>query len=127
MRGASVAALAAAGVLCAGFARAETAGARLYGEHCLTCHQADGYGVPFQQPALAESEVVLGESKALIQYVLAGTEFSEPGTSEWSNVMPGFPQLSDRELAAVLTYIRQSFGNAADAVSEHDVRGARRR
>ena len=126
MRGASVAAFLAA-ILWAGAGEAEPAGAPLYGEHCLTCHQADGYGVPFQQPALAESEIVLGESTALIQYVLAGTEFSEPGTSEWGNVMPGFPQLSDRELAAVLTYIRQSFGNAADAVSEQDVRGARKR
>lgn len=87
----------------------------LYIEHCLTCHQASGGGVPFLQPPLAGSDLANGEARSLIQYVLAPP--NAPG-SGYENTMPPFEMLTDIEVALVLTYVRASFGNDASMVSE---------
>lgn len=89
-------------------------GQEIYAEHCLACHQAGGGGVPYLQPSLAGSGVVLGGSNPLARFVIAPP--NQPG-GEYDNVMPPFDILSDRELAAVLGYIRTSFGNEAGIVS----------
>ena len=83
-------------------------GAALYATHCLTCHQADGNGVPFMQPPLVGSEMLSGPAEGLIAFVLTGNQ----GPSDWGNPMGSFAGLSDAELAAVLTYSRQAYGEA---------------
>ncbi len=88
-------------------------GRALYDRHCLTCHQADGRGVPFMQPPLVGSAIVTGPPETLILWTLLGTP-PGAGPSEWANAMPGFPQLSDMEIAALLTYLRQDFDHGAD-------------
>ncbi len=103
-------------------------GQKLYARHCLSCHQADGYGVPNLQPAIAGGPWVLGEPQALALFVLTGGfDSAQRKDSESHNVMPAFPQLSDADLAAILTYIRQKFGKGASAVSAADVAAARAR
>jgi mono/diheme cytochrome c family protein len=47
-------------------------GERLYGVHCLSCHQADGGGVPNMQPAIAGGTWVSGDVRALVLFVLSG-------------------------------------------------------
>jgi mono/diheme cytochrome c family protein len=101
-------------------------GQRLYGRHCLSCHQADGGGVPNMQPAIVGGTWVTGDVRALALFVLTGG-FDSAGRKESdnSNVMPAFSQLSDDELAAVLTYIREKFGKGASAVTAAQVAEAR--
>ncbi len=101
-------------------------GEQLYRKHCLTCHQADGWGVPNMQPPIVGGAWVKGDSKALALFVMTGG-FDSAGRkdSAVSNVMPPFRQLSDDDLAGILTYIRAKFGEGAPAISTADVAAAR--
>jgi mono/diheme cytochrome c family protein len=102
-------------------------GQRLYARHCLSCHQADGYGVPNLQPAITGGTWVKGDAKALALFVMTGgfdsAQRKEGATSH--NVMPPFRQLSDEDLAGILSYIRQKFGGGASAVTPALVAEAR--
>jgi cytochrome c oxidase subunit 2 len=93
-------------------------GERLYVANCAACHQANGKGVPNAFPPLAGSKVVLGPKEAQILVVMQGRR----GTA-----MPAFSQLSDTDLAAVVTYTRNSFGNATgEALQPAEIKSARR-
>ena len=102
-------------------------GQKLYARHCLSCHQADGYGVPNMQPAIKGGSWVRGEAKPLALFVMTGgfdsAQRKEGATSH--NVMPPFRQLSDEDLAGILTYIRQKFGDGASEVTPALVADAR--
>jgi mono/diheme cytochrome c family protein len=101
-------------------------GEQLYRRHCLTCHQADGWGVPNMQPPIVGGSWVKGDAKALALFVMTGGfDSAERKDSAVSNVMPPFRQLSDEDLAGILTYIRAKFGEGAPAVSAADVAAAR--
>ena len=101
---------------------ADNVGQKLYGRHCLTCHQADGYGVPNMQPAIVGGTWVGGDPRALAMFVMTGGfDSAARKESDNGNVMPAFAQLSDDELAAILTFIRSKFGKGASAVSAADV------
>ncbi len=79
-------------------------GQEVFGANCVACHQANGKGIPGTFPALAGSQVVLGAPQGQIDVVLHG----RPGTA-----MASFKQLSDTDLAAVITYTRHAWGNDA--------------
>jgi mono/diheme cytochrome c family protein len=101
-------------------------GQRLYAQHCLSCHQADGGGVPNMQPAIAGGSWVQGDARALALFVMSGGfDSASRKDSDVGNVMPPFRQLADADLAEILTYIRQKFGNGASPVSAADVAEAR--
>jgi mono/diheme cytochrome c family protein len=103
------------------------AGQRLYGAHCLSCHQADGRGVPNMQPAIAGGAWVQGDARALASFVMTGGfDSASRKDADVDNVMPPFAQLSDADLAAILTYIRQKFGGGASAVTAAEVAEARK-
>ena len=93
--------------------------------HCITCHQADGQGLPAAQfPSLANSSWVTGNTQRLIRLVLHGLmgPIEVNGTKYPGQVpMTAFKGLSDEEVASVLTYVRNSFGNKASAVSASQV------
>jgi cytochrome c oxidase subunit 2 len=76
----------------------------VYAANCVACHQANGKGVPGTFPALDGSAVVKGDAAGQIEVVLKG----RPGTA-----MASFAQLSDVELAAVITYTRHAWSNDA--------------
>jgi mono/diheme cytochrome c family protein len=102
-------------------------GQKSYARHCLSCHQADGYGVPNMQPAIKGGTWVQGDPKALALFVMTGG-FDSAGRKEGAgshNVMPPFRQLSDDELAGILSYIREKFGEGASAVTPAVVAEAR--
>jgi mono/diheme cytochrome c family protein len=100
-------------------------GKRQYTTSCVNCHQATGLGTPGLYPPLAKSEWVTGSEDRLVRVLLhglmgpitvAGQQF--PGTAQ----MPGFGPggtvpLSDDSIAAVLTYVRQEWGNSAPPVT----------
>jgi mono/diheme cytochrome c family protein len=101
-------------------------GQKLYGRYCLSCHQADGGGVPNMQPPIVGGSWVKGDPKALALFVLTGGfNSAERKDSAVDNVMPGFPQLSDEDLAGILSYIRAKFGGGASPVTATEVAEAR--
>ena len=92
-------------------------GARLYASNCLACHQANGEGVPGVQPPLAGTPVPAGDAAALLGWVMFGERPAALPKGQYSGVMPQFGYLSDADLAALLTYVRSSFGNRAAPVT----------
>ncbi|WP_407704021.1 cytochrome c oxidase subunit II [Zeimonas arvi] len=94
-------------------------GEKVYQANCVACHQANGKGVPPAFPPLEGSKVVLGPQDGQIGIVLNGKQ----GTA-----MASFKQLSDVELAAVLTYTRNAWGNKAEdgIVQPAEVKAARK-
>jgi mono/diheme cytochrome c family protein len=101
-------------------------GKKVYDNTCLACHQVNGSGVPGMNPPLKKTKWVLGDKKTLINIVLKGMDEEIVVNDEtYSNVMPAFTSLSDKEVADVLTYVRNSFGNKASQVTEADVKKVR--
>ena len=79
------------------------------------------------QPAIAGGNWVKGDARALALFVMSGGfDSASRKDSDVGNVMPPFRQLSDLDLAEILTYIRSKFGNGASAVSAADIAEARR-
>jgi cytochrome c6 len=76
-------------------------------ENCAACHQAGGVGIPGVFPALAADAFVRGDPSAVVRVILGGR-----------NGMPSFRNdLSDEQIAAVASYIRQNFGNTSGPVA----------
>ena len=86
-------------------AELQARGEKVYAANCVACHQATGKGLPPTFPPLEGSKVVLGKAHDQIDVVLKG----RPGTA-----MASFKQLSDVELAAVITYTRNAWGNKGE-------------
>jgi len=93
-------------------------GEEVYGTNCAACHQANGEGVPGAFPSLTESDIVFGPKEDHINIVLHGKK----GTA-----MAAFgEQLSDAEIAAVVTYERNAWGNElGDMVQPSEVKALR--
>jgi mono/diheme cytochrome c family protein len=98
-------------------------GAKIYEQHCVRCHGANGEGVAGAYPPLAGNRAVkLHVTANLVQVVLGGG--FPPATA--GNPRPfGMPPyatlLSDADVAAVISHVRHAWGNNASAVSEFDV------
>ena len=89
-------------------------GKKGYETNCAACHQPNGKGLPPNFPSLIGSKVVTGPAKAHIQHTIKG-----------KGLMPPFGQLSDADLAAIVTYQRNSWGNKAGLAQPADVKAAR--
>jgi len=101
-------------------------GKKIYETYCLACHQADGSGVPGLNPPLIKTKWVLGDKKQLITIILKGMdEPIEVDGEEYSNVMASHAFLKDQDVADVLNYVRNSFGNKASAVTLAEVKTVR--
>lgn len=98
------------------------AGQAVYDKTCQDCHVADGTGIPGLYPPLAANpNMSATPHDSVVHIILAGTKKPIMGEG-----MPGYPQLSDKEIADMATYIRNSWGNSAPAVSEADVKKLRK-
>lgn len=102
-------------------------GKTIYLERCLACHQVDGGGVPHLNPPLDGASGVLGKDKArLIRIVLKGfDERVELDGEYYSNNMAAHADLTDQQIADVLTYIRNSWSNKAGMVTPTEVKAVR--
>lgn len=101
-------------------------GQQVYSTTCIVCHQKDGGGVPRLNPPLIKTSYVLGDKSQLIQIVLKGlNQPIEVEGETYNNVMPPFAHLTDQQIADVLTYVRNSFGNKASAVTVSQVKAER--
>ena len=95
---------------------------------CQACHGADGMGVANLAPPLAGSEWVMGPAENLIRIQLRGLQGPiEVKGTKYEFVAPMPPQAfqTDEQMAQVLTYVRNSFGNRAPAVLPEDVAALR--
>ena len=101
-------------------------GGELYKQYCLTCHQANGTGVPRMNPPLIKTSYVTGSKTKLIKWVLQGSVEKVPIDGQtYSNNMPPQAYLTDQQIADILTYVRGSFGNKATAVTTAEVKTVR--
>jgi mono/diheme cytochrome c family protein len=102
-------------------------GKAVYENVCALCHNPDGAGKPNQAPPLAGSEWVNGAPSRLIRIPLAGLSGPvEVKGQPWNLAMPAMgAALSDEDLAATLTYMRQSWGNKASDVTPEMVKAIR--
>lgn len=98
-------------------------GKKVYARVCFACHQPTGLGLPSVFPPLAGAEQVAGDPARLIRIVLHGLQgpIKVKGVT-YTNIMPPHgPQLKDAEIADVLTYVRQEWGNKAGPVTAEAV------
>ena len=102
-------------------------GKGVYDTVCGTCHGGDGLGKPGQAPPLAGSEWVAKDIPSLAHIPLAGLNGAiKVKGQDWNlSMAPMGAGLSDADLAAVLTYIRTSWGNNYGTVTAEDVKAAR--
>ena len=91
-------------------------GEKVYASNCVACHQATGKGNPPAFPPLEGSKVVNGPKENQIAILLNGRQGS---------AMASFKQLSDVEIAAVITYTRSAWGNTGEAPAVADIKAAR--
>jgi glucose/arabinose dehydrogenase/mono/diheme cytochrome c family protein len=98
------------------------AGKRVYDKFCVQCHMNNGKGAPGMNPPLSKVSIVTGNKAEVIKIILNGLK--EPMTinnETYNNAMPAHDFLNDQQIADVLTYIRNTFGNKADAVTPAEV------
>ncbi len=109
-----------AGPATAAAAAEPVSGELVYSTICMPCHQAGGTGVEGRYPPLAGSEWLARDASIPVRIVLNGLTgpIQVKGVAYANEMPPQGAQLSDAEIAAVLTYVRSSFGNKAGPVDE---------
>jgi nitrite reductase (NO-forming) len=97
-------------------------GSALYTKYCMTCHQADGKGVRGMFPPLAGNAKITGPSSDLIKIVLYGLQGPiTVNERDYNQPMPPQGYLNDTQIADILNYIRNSWGNKAQPITPGDV------
>jgi mono/diheme cytochrome c family protein len=101
----------------------ERPGAGLFESFCVKCHKVTGDGEPDKIPKLAGNSIVLSENPtSLIRLLLEGSKTAQTREGSESQEMPRFAEkFSDRQIAEVLSFIRNSWGNAASPVTTREV------
>jgi mono/diheme cytochrome c family protein len=104
------------------------AGAAIYEDLCSACHKGDGTGVPYLIPNLVASPTVAArDPTTMLQVILRGAQSVSTRYEPTAPEMPTYGwQLTDAQIAAVTTYVRNSWNHAAGEVTEGQVRKARR-
>jgi nitrite reductase (NO-forming) len=97
-------------------------GRLVYAQTCFVCHQPNGRGVPEQIPPLAKSDLLMDDKAGAIRGVLQGRtgELTVNG-KKYNGIMIPFPQLTDEQIADVITYVRNGWGNAGGAATPQEV------
>jgi len=103
-------------------------GKALFSANCITCHQANGQGLPGQYPPLAGSEILLGPAlNHTIAIVLKGLQgpVTVKGQPFNNAMQPWEGQYTDQQLASILTYVRSDWGNSGSPVTADMVKQVR--
>ncbi|OOG54115.1 nitrite reductase, copper-containing [Rhodanobacter sp. B05] len=102
------------------------AGKQLFAGTCSVCHQANGEGLPNVFPPLAKSDLLAADPKRAMTIVTHGlTGKIAVNGREYDSVMPPMSQLTDDEVANILTYVLNSWGNPGGQFSKDEVAKAR--
>jgi mono/diheme cytochrome c family protein len=86
-------------------------GQEVYTANCADCHRSNGEGLPDTFPSFVKSAFVTGDPNPVIQIVLEGRKPTVGRMPAWKN------SLTDQQIAGVITFIRQSWGNQATEVT----------
>ena len=100
-------------------------GKRIYAQACFACHQAEGQGLPGVFPPLAKSDYLMEDKDRAIRGIIKGQ--SGPmvvNGQKYDGVMPPV-MLTDEQIAHVLTYVRNTWGNEGDVVTVTEVERVR--
>jgi mono/diheme cytochrome c family protein len=102
-------------------------GKKVFTANCTACHQSTGVGQPGQFPPLVGSEFVVGDApNRLVAIVLHGIQGSiKVHGTVYNGAMPAWETLGDEKLAAVLSYVRNEWGNSAPNISKEAVTAIR--
>jgi mono/diheme cytochrome c family protein len=101
-------------------------GAAVYARTCIACHQPTGMGLPPVFPPIANAPIVVGNPELPVKFILQGLmgPITVNGMT-YNSMMPPVAGVSDADIADVLTYVRQSFGNHGNPVSAEQVKAIR--
>ena len=101
-----------------------------YTVSCGACHQADGKGLPNMAPTLAKSEWVTGDAKRLIGVAVHGLmgpiKVNGKAVEGVPPIMPAHGFMKDDQLAEILTYVRNAWGNRSGLITTDDIAGYRK-
>lgn len=101
-------------------------GRQVYLQTCFVCHQVDGQGIPGQIPPLAKSDYLMADKDRSVRVVLQGLSGElTVNKKAFNGIMIPHNFLTDDQVANVLTYVRNNFGNTGDPVSANEVRRIR--
>jgi len=104
----------------------EQSGKEIYKKYCLTCHQSNGTGVPGMFPPLGPGSWTGKNPTDLIALILKGLNGEiEVDGERYKNNMPPQLNITDQELADVLTFVRTNFGNNFEPVTAEMVKKVR--
>lgn len=107
---------------------AESDGGALYRTNCLSCHQADGRGIPGRVPPLAGSDFLAADVPRALALVLSGTDrVLTVNGKRFQGTMPSFDHLDDAEVAAVLSWVLSAWGGRGGPVTAAAVASIRAR
>jgi nitrite reductase (NO-forming) len=102
------------------------AGEQLFAGTCSVCHQANGAGLPGVFPPLAKSDFLAADVKRAVNVVLKGLSGKVTvNAQEYNSVMPPMNQLTDDEVANILSYVLNSWGNPGGRVTKEEVKAQR--
>jgi nitrite reductase (NO-forming) len=101
-------------------------GLAVYSRTCIACHQPTGKGLAPVFPSIAGVPIVNGDATLPIKFILHGLmgPITVDGVT-YNSMMPPVAGVSDQEVADVLTYVRQSFGNKSNPVTADQVKAVR--
>ena len=101
-------------------------GAAVYARTCIACHQPTGLGLPPVFPPLANAPIVVCNPELPVKFILQGLmgPITVNGMT-YNSMMPPVAGVSDADIADVLTYVRQSFGNQGNPVTADQVKAIR--
>jgi nitrite reductase (NO-forming) len=100
-------------------------GKRVFMQACLACHQGEGQGLPGVFPPLAKSDYLMADKARSISAITKGLSGAiKVNGTDYNGVMPPVA-LNDEQIANVLTYVRNSWGNEGDAVTVDEVKKVR--
>ena len=102
------------------------AGESVYLQNCAACHQPDGLGLKGAFPPLAKSDYLMADKKRAIQVVINGLEGKTVVNGvDYNGVMPALG-LDDEDVANVLSYVFNTWGNKGAEVTRAEVKSARK-
>lgn len=98
-------------------------GALTFADNCKKCHQVDGYGEEALYPSLHDP-ALLANKKLLVETLLHGRSAPRRNGGE-EDLMPALEFLTDREIAAIIAFISNTWGDEVLLVSEEEIKAAR--
>ena len=110
-----------------GFSQDVNKGKTVYAKTCVACHQVTGAGIPGAFPPLAKSDYLNADVNRAIKQVIKGS--NGPITvngKEFNAAMPAQANLTDKEIADVLTYVYSSWGNSKKKITPAMVKAQRK-